>query len=129
MKRRAKKKKWKLVREKPLLRIWKWYRRKYICEYLCDDCSKPYVEKPKGMRVELLISGSSAAQVFVEERLGHKNYYVEFGRTTANGHRLVLSPLFTRDQLDDAAKVAALARTFIDCECARRAPRRQHQRR
>ena len=129
MKPRAGKKKWKLVREKPLLRIWKWYRRRFICEYLCDDCSKPYVERPKGTQVEQLVSGSSSAQVFVEERYGKKNFHVEFARTRANGDRIVLSPLFTREHLDDVAAVAAMARSFIDNECGRRMPRRQRQRR
>ena len=129
MKPRTGKKKWKLIREKPLLRIWKWYRRRFICEYLCDDCAKPYVERPKGMRVEQFVSGSSSAQVFVEERYGKKNFYVEFARTRANGDRIVLSPLFTREHLDDVAEVAAMAQSFIDGECRQRTSRRRNKRR
>jgi len=129
MKFRAKKRKWKLVREKPLPRLWRWYRRRFLCEYVCDDCGKPYVERPKGMQVEQIVSGSSSAQVFVEERYGKKNFYVEFARTRAHADKIVLSPLFTREHLNDVATVAAMARRFIDEESGRGAPRRLHKRR
>ena len=130
MKRRAnKKKKWKLIREKPLIRLWKWYRRRSICEYLCDECSKPYVEKPKGIVVTQLVSGSSTAQIFVEQSYGRKNYYVEFARTKAGRDKILLSPLFTPDHLADVAKVAVMAWKFIEAERGRRQTPRSRQRR
>ena len=129
MKRRARKSQWKRVREKPLTRFWKWYRRRFICEYLCDDCSKPYVEKPKDVQLEHFVSGSTSAQVFVEERYGKKNFYVEFGRSKAVHDRIVLSSMFTREHLEDVANVAAMARNYIDDENGRRPARRRHRHR
>jgi hypothetical protein len=124
---RAKKKKWKLVREKPLVRFWKWYRRKFICEYLCDECSKLFVEKPKGIQVEQFLSGSSVAQVFVEEYFGRKNFHVELSRTKVKGDKIVLCPLFTRDHLVDVAEVAAMAQRFIDNDSPRHKQRRHRR--
>ena len=102
----------------------KWYRRKHICEYLCDDCSKPYNEKPKGLGVEQFVSGSSSAIVYVEENYGRKNHYVEFGRIKVFGDKMTLSPLFSIDHLVDVAKVAEQAHHFIKAD--RRNTRRLH---
>ena len=130
MRKRRKKSKWKRIREKPIVRFLKWYRRKHICEYLCDNCAKPHVVKPDGIELEQFVSGSSVARVFVEQGFYKANYHVEFTCLRAEHDRIVQVPLFRQEHMRDVAKVAALASRFISQQKAgamkRQKPRRRH---
>lgn len=114
MKKRHKQSKWKRIREKPITRFLKWYRRKHICEYLCDDCSKPFVVKPDGIEIEQFVSGSSVARVFMEQGFSRTNFHVEFTCLRAERDRIVQVPLFRQEHMADVAKVAAMAYRFVD---------------
>jgi hypothetical protein len=82
-------------------------------EQLCDECSRPYLEKPAALPVEQFVSGSAVASVFVEQNFGRKNFYVQLGRNATNGQQLFISQVLSPEHLKDAAQVALLARDYI----------------
>jgi hypothetical protein len=54
-------------------------------EQLCDQCSKPYLEKFAAKPIEQVVSGSAVASIFVEQRFGKSVFYVQFGRFASDG--------------------------------------------
>ena len=119
----------KRTREKLITRLFRLYRRKHICVYLCDECSKGYVEKPRGIEQEQFISGSTVARVFMEERFGRQDFHVEFGRMHAERDKIVQVQIFRPDHMKDVTRVAAMAYRFVQQRTAgmngRRPIRRQ----
>lgn len=82
-------------------------------EQLCDECSKPYLEKLAAKPIDQFVSGSAVASVFVEQRFGKSTFYVQFGRFASDGRDMYVSRMVMDEQLEDIAKVAAMARKFI----------------
>ncbi len=112
------KRRFKPQRQAPLLG--RFLRRKLGIEQLCDECSKPYLDRPNALPVERLVHGSAVALIFQEYRFGKQQFYVQFGRHAANGQRLLVSTLLAEDHLKDATKVAEMAIHFIDMQKAPR---------
>ncbi len=82
-------------------------------EQLCDQCSKPYLEKLAAKPIDEVFSGSAVAAIFREQRFGKTIYYVQFGRFATDGQDMYVSRMVLDEQLEDIAKVAAMARKFI----------------
>ena len=82
-------------------------------EQLCDQCSKPYLEKLAAKPIEQIVSGSAVASVFVEQRFGKSTFYVQFGRFVSDRQEMYVSRMVLDEQLEDIAKVASMARKFI----------------
>ena len=116
MKKRHKQGRRRRNREKLMTRLFRWYRRKHICVYLCDDCSKPYVVKPDGIEIEQFISGSSVARVFMEQGFSRTNFHVEFTCMRVQQDKLVQVPLFRQEHMEDVRKVAAMAYRFVQLQ-------------
>jgi hypothetical protein len=88
-------------------------RRHLGIEQLCDECSRPYLEKTAARPIEQFVSRSVVASVFVEQRFGRTNFYIQFGRFAANGTQMFVSPFLSPEQLEDVPKVASQARRFV----------------
>jgi len=93
--------------------IGRFLRRRLGIEQLCDECSRPYLQKPAAKPIEQFVSGSAVASVFVEQRFGRSSFYVQFGRYATDGRQMYLSQMFTQEHLEDVAKVACMAKKFI----------------
>lgn len=107
-------KKWRFKtnkRKAPLLG--RLLRRHLGLEQLCDECSRPYLEKPAADPIEKLVSGSAVAAVYIEQRFGRTNFYVQFGRNATDGRQMFVSQMLSSEHLADAAKVALQAHKFI----------------
>jgi len=83
-------------------------------ERFCPACERPYDPTPHPKEDEQFVSGSAAAMVYSTSRYGRSEFTVRVGRWQAQANRLWLSGLFSPGDLDDLAKVAAMARDYID---------------
>ena len=88
-------------------------RRHLGIEQLGDECSRPYLEKPTAVPVEKFVSGSVVASVFVEQRFGKTNFYVQIGRFATDGNRMFVAQMLSTEHLEDAVKVVSQAEKFI----------------
>lgn len=88
-------------------------RRTVGLEQLCDECSRTYLAKPDAHPIEQFVSGSAVASVFLEQKFGKRTFYVKFGRTMTDGHRLFVSDLLQEEHLRDVTQAAAMAYRFI----------------
>ncbi len=107
-------KKWRFTnknRKAPLLG--RLLRRHLGLEQLCDECSRPYLEKPAPEPIKSFISGSALASIYIEERFARKNFYVQIRRNATDGRQMFLSQLLSSEHLVDAAKVTVEAHKFI----------------
>jgi hypothetical protein len=89
------------------------FRRQLGLEQLCDECSRPYLEKPAADPIEKFVSGSVVASVFIEQRFGKTNFYVQIGRNATDGRQMFICQMLSSEHLEDAAKVVAQAHKFI----------------
>jgi hypothetical protein len=112
------KRRFKSQRRAPL--VGRLLRRRLGIEQLCDECSKPYLDRPDALPVEHRVHGSAVALIFEEYRFGKRQFYVQLGRNAAYGQRLLVSTLFPEDHLKDAAIVAKMAKHYIDKQKAPR---------
>lgn len=108
----SKKRRFKKHRKKAPL-LGRLLRRKMGVEQLCDECSRPYLAKPAAVPLEQFVSGSVVASVFVEQRFGRMNFYVQIGRFATDGRQMFISQMLSTEHLAGTARVASLAEKFI----------------
>lgn len=90
-----------------------------VRERFCPECERPYDPAPRPKEDEQFVSRSAAAMVYSTSRYGRSEFTVRVGRWQAHANHLCLSGLFGPDDLDDLAKVAAMARDYIDVRTCR----------
>ena len=90
----------------------RWLRRRFGLEQLCDNCSRPYLEKAAAEPIDTIVQGSVVAEIFVEKRFGKLNYYFRLGRFATDGRGMFVSSLLATEHLEEAAEVASRARAF-----------------
>ena len=112
MQRRTRKR--QVFRRQKQTLIGRFLRRRIGMEQICDRCSRPYLTQPAPDPVERLVSGSAVASVFVEESFGRVRHHVQLGRYAANGHEMFITQMIQADHLEDIARVALMARHYID---------------
>jgi len=101
-------------RKKKRAPFWgRFFRRHLGLEQLCDECSRPYLEKPLAEPIEQFVHGSAVALIFPTSRFGKKEFVVQFGRNRTDGRDIIVSRMVAEHDLRDIAIVASMAHKFI----------------
>jgi len=108
---RARKRRFYRRRKAPFLG--RFLRRTLGIEQICDECSKPYLQKPTADPIDTFVVGSAVASVFIEHSFGRKRFHVSLGRNRSNGNEMLISQFLSEENLEDIARAAFQARRFI----------------